>query len=99
MNDYDTIVRAQNIAFDRITNCIRAYGAGDVVYIDGDSPSAHRARILGMIFLFHQLFEDYQATEDLQERLAEATLDRVTSPCVPDAVEARNRALGIAPII
>ena len=105
MNDYDTSAadfptryELRGVAFDRITNCIRAYGANDVVYIDGDSPSAHRARILGMIFLFHQLFEDYQATEDLQERLAEATLDRVASPgWVPDAVEARNRALGIAP--
>lgn len=99
MNDYDTIVRAQNIAFDRITNCIRAYGANDVVYTDGDSPSAHRARIVGMIFLFHQLFEDYQATEDLHERLAEAEQDRVPSHCSPDVLEARRRALGITHIL
>ena len=52
-----------------------------------------------MIFLFHQLFEDHKATEDLQERLEEATLDRVTSPCVRDAQETRRLALGIAPII
>ena len=76
MNDFSTINAVYGKAIARITHCIRVYGEGNVAYYDGDTPAAHRARIAGMIFLFYQMFEDDQATEDLQTAFYEAKKKR-----------------------